>query len=281
MKKYRIKDVIEIVSDEKYYYLVQPNRISRYNKDFKKASFIKMKNPSYVVSDIALNIVIVVNTASIVNVYSYDKLELLKNYKLDYDYRDSKYDNQTHMLYTSTYSSYIRINKLWSINMLTKEIYNKSMARGYIYSFITVNNNSLLINEVEVDPNGPISSIVKANIDFEILDRNTLKYQNINDFLNENLGYNCRCVYDIEKDSFHIFKDKGINEVIVHIKHCGNKYFLWSMYDMYVLDENFNYVKHISSQILYSDVYLSDDKFLVVLEDCIECYDSIEEYLDK
>lgn len=236
MKKYRIKDVIEIVSDEKYYYLVQPNRVSIYNKDFKKDNFIKIKNPSYVASDIALNIVIVVNTASIVNVYSYDKLELLKSYKLDYDYRDSKYDNSTHMLYASTYNSDILIDKLWSINMLTKEIYSKSMSRGYIYDFITV-NDSLLINEVEVDPNGPTSSIVRANNNFEIIEKNTLEHRNINDFLDENFGYNCRCIYDIGINLFHIFSEKGINEKIIHIKHCGNKYFLWTIYNMYVLDE--------------------------------------------
>ncbi|MGM9970041.1 MAG: hypothetical protein ACI35S_06570 [Anaeroplasma sp.] len=39
MKKYRIKDVIEIVSDEKYYYLVQPNRVVRYNRHFKLRKF--------------------------------------------------------------------------------------------------------------------------------------------------------------------------------------------------------------------------------------------------
>ena len=47
-KTYKIKGVIEIVSDKNYYYLIQANRVSRYNKDFKKDSFIKIKNPCYV-----------------------------------------------------------------------------------------------------------------------------------------------------------------------------------------------------------------------------------------
>ncbi|MGM9970042.1 MAG: hypothetical protein ACI35S_06575 [Anaeroplasma sp.] len=112
--------------------------------------------------------------------------------KFDYDFRNSKYDSSTYR---------------------------------YIYMFITINNNSLLINEVEVDPNGPISSIVRSSNNFEIIEKNTLEHRNINNFLNENFGYNCLCIYDIGRNLFHLFSEKGINRKIIHIKHCSNKYF--------------------------------------------------------
>ena len=132
-----------------------------------------MKNLSYVASDIALNILIVVNTDSIVNVYSYDNLELLNSYKLDYDYRDSKYDASTHTLYASTYNSYMRINKLWSINLLTNEIKSKSMTFGYIYGFIEVNPEKLFLKKIKVDPNGSICMIVEVNNKFDKIEPHT------------------------------------------------------------------------------------------------------------
>jgi len=278
MKKYKIKSVLEIASDEKYYYLIQTNRVLRYNKDFKKDSFIKMKNPSYVASDIVLNLLIVINTDSIVNVYSYDNLELLNSYKLDYDYRDSKYDGSTHTLYASTYNSYMRINKLWSINLLTKEIKSKSMTFGYIYGFIEFNTEKLFLKEIKVDPNGSTCMIVEVNNKFDIINKIQYANSHMDDFLNINLVYDCFTIYDIPNNNLHILRDIGINEKILYVKYIQDKYFLWSIWNMHILDSNFNYIKTFKSEIQFLNVYM-DDKFIVVLDEYIEVYDDIEEYL--
>lgn len=278
-KTYNIKGVLEIVSDDEYYYFIQTSRVCRYNKAFKKDNFIKIKNPCHVVSDVSLNLVVVVNTESIVNMYSYDNLELLYTYKLQYDYQDCKYDFFSKILYLSTYNSDAYINKLWSINLITKKICDKSMNPGYIYKFIDLNPNQLTLAENKIDPYENIISISKVDCDFEMLDNILLPVQSFNDFINGNLWYNCRSIFDLSDNNLHVLSNSGINEKILYIKYINNKYFLWSIWNMHILDSDFKYIKTFKSKIQYLNIHFSGDKFLVTLDDHIECYDSIEEYL--
>ena len=76
----------------------------------------------------------------------------------------------------------------------------------------------------------------------------------------------------------HILRDIGINEKILYVKYIKDKYFLWSIWNMHILDSNFNYIKTFKSEIQFLNVYM-DDKFIVVLDEYIEVYDDIEEYL--
>lgn len=278
-KTYNIKGVLEIVSDDEYYYFIQTSRVCRYNKAFKKDNFIKIKNPCYVVSDVSLNLVVVVNTESIVNMYSYDNLELLATYSLDYSYRDCIFDNKTHTLYISTYNSNIYTNKLFSINLLSKEIKSKSMTFGYIYGFIEVNTEKLFLKEIKVDPNDSTGMIVEVNNKFDIINKIQYTNSHMDDFLNINLVYDCFKIYDISNNTLHILRDIGINEKILYIKYIKDKYFLWSIWNMHILDSNFNYIKTFKSEIQFLNVHMADDKFIISLDDYIECYDSIEEYL--
>lgn len=261
-----------IYADEFYLYLFYEKEITIYYKSKHLiCKVIKINHPLRLESDLDHNVLIILNTACTIFVYSLDTFTFQFQVDLGGDVAHLLYDKENLSMYATSTDLNKKTFKIFKIDLKTQEIITKTFYRLSIVSPCFLDKKVCTMIEEEVGE-------VLKEINILYVDSNNLNLLQSKQ-INEKIGPLSRVdhlycydpvygLYNYIENKLYTYEKLGLKiNSVLYAKYYNGQYYLFACQDTYVLSNELKIIYHFHNDSIeewMNDMLIEEDEIIFI-----------------